>query len=191
MHCNRSSSVGTCSRAGHARRLLPPNNICAAHPTKATNSRDTDDANDGAAVACAAKNFCKLYSAWSRSRKHRKRIANTANASQTHCKRLSHRFAMRLAGACTWRRCSDDRARDITVSGGQKAATPRDMTAIGMQSTALVSIKCAAQLPTLPRCWLALPSLSASCIRLGHDRAASADASQTCAMPAAFLCDAS
>ena len=80
----------------------------------------------------------------------------------------------------------DDRKRDITVSGGEKAATPRDMTAIDMQSTALVSIKCAAQLPALPRCWLTLPSLSASCIRLGHDRAASADASQTCARPAAF-----
>ena len=37
---------------------------------------------------------------------------------------------MRLAGACAWRRCSDDRKRDITVSGGEKAATPRDMTAI-------------------------------------------------------------
>ena len=87
MHCNRSSSVGTCSRAGHARRLLPPNNICAAHPTKATNSRDPDAANDGTAVARAAKYFCKLYSAWSRSREHRKRITNNcAMPTKCNCK---------------------------------------------------------------------------------------------------------
>ena len=82
MHCNRSSSVGTCSRTGHARRLLPPNSICTAHPTKATNSRDPDAANDGTAVARAAKYSCKLYSAWSRSRDHRKRIANSCDANK-------------------------------------------------------------------------------------------------------------
>ena len=62
--------------------------------TKATASRDTYDANAGAAVARAANYFCKLQSAWSRSRDHRTRIANSCDASKVQLQVTTESFRL-------------------------------------------------------------------------------------------------
>ena len=83
-----------------------------AHPsrTKATASRDMYDANAGAAVARAAKYFCKLHSAWSRSRDHRKRIANSCDANKVQ---LQITTGLRPRSS---QRCATDALRMLCMS---------------------------------------------------------------------------